>query len=76
MDETVRPIAWAIAEAWWRKTHRRAGGTAPEANSSQDYADAFWQGFCEEARAAMAAMAGRPVAATGPSQRIASDRFV
>lgn len=75
MDETVRRIAWAIAEAWWRKTQRRAGGTAPEANSSHDYADAFWQGFCEEARAAMAAMADRPAATTGSTQRIASDRF-
>lgn len=76
MDETVRKVAWAIAEAWWRKTHRRAAGNAPEANSSQDYADEFWQTFSEEARAAMAVMASRSASAAAPSQRIASDRFV
>ncbi|WP_375458815.1 hypothetical protein [uncultured Enterovirga sp.] len=75
MDETVRAVAWAIAEAWWRKTHRRAAGTVPEANSSQDYADQFWQGFGEEARAAIAAM-GHRQAAPQPQQRVASDRFV
>ena len=75
MDDVVRKVAWAIAEAWWRKTHRRAAGAAPEANSSADYADEFWQGFCEEARAAIAVMAQSAVA-TPPAQRVASDRFV
>jgi hypothetical protein len=56
MDETTRRVAWAIAEAWWRKTHRRAAGSAPEAATSTEYADNFWQGFCDEARAAIAAL--------------------
>lgn len=54
MDETVRNVAWAIAEAWWRKHHRVSAGSVPEANSSKDYADNFWQGWCEEAKAAVA----------------------
>lgn len=54
MDETVRNVAWAIAEAWWRKTHRVNGGAVPEATSSKDYADEFWQSWCEEAKAATA----------------------
>lgn len=74
MDDATRAVAWAIAEAWWRKTHRRAAGSAPEANSSQDYADEFWQGFCDEARAAMAAMTSR-AASAATMQRVASDRF-
>ena len=75
MDDAVRKVAWAIAEAWWRKTHRRAAGAAPEASSSQDYADEFWQTFCDEARAALAVMSSRSASAAAPSQRIASDRF-
>jgi hypothetical protein len=55
MDETVRRVAWAIAEAWWRKNNRRAAGAVPEASTSAEYADNFWQGFVEEARAAIAA---------------------
>ena len=54
MDDAVRRVAWAIAEAWWRKTHRRAGGSAPEAATSTEYADNFWQTFADEARAAIA----------------------
>lgn len=74
MDDTVRAVAWAIAEAWWRKNHRRAAGSVPEANTSQEYADAFWQGFQEEAVAAIAAMAERPGSSAHP-HRAASDRF-
>lgn len=55
MEDKVRRVAWAIAEAWWRKNHRRAAGVMPEADSSTDYADRFWQGWAEEARAALAA---------------------
>lgn len=55
MEDRVRRVAWAIAEAWWRKHHRRAAGAVPEADSSEDYADRFWQGWAEEARAAIAA---------------------
>ena len=56
MDESVRRVAWAIAEAWWRKHKRQAAGLVPEADSSADYADRFWQGWTEEARAALAAL--------------------
>lgn len=56
MDDTIRNVAWAIAEAWWRKHHRQAGGTVPEATSSADYADNFWQGWAEEAKAAIDSM--------------------
>ena len=72
MDDHVRAVAWAIAEAWWRKTHRRAAGAMPEAASSEDYADQFWQGFSEEAKAAIAAF---QVRTASPGPRIASDRF-
>ncbi len=74
MDEMTRAVAWAIAEAWWRKTHRRAAGSAPEATSSEDYADNFWQAFCDEATAAIAAMQARLASPTA-AHRIASDRF-
>lgn len=74
MDDPTRDVAWAIAEAWWRKTHRRAAGTAPEATSSEDYADNFWQGFCEEAAAAMAVLEAK-LGSQSSSARIASDRF-
>ena len=59
MEDRVRRVAWAIAEAWWRKHHRRAAGAVPEAESSEDYAERYWQGWAEEARAAIAAM-GEP----------------
>ena len=75
-DNTVRNVAWAIAEAWWRKKNRVAAGSVPEATSSADYADNFWQGWAEEAQAAVACMArmegGRDAAArTGTSPVIA-----
>ena len=57
MDEKIRNVAWAIAEAWWRKHYRRAAGTVPEATSSTDYADNFWQAWSEEAMAAIEALA-------------------
>ncbi|MDB5510956.1 MAG: hypothetical protein JWR08_439 [Enterovirga sp.] len=56
MDETVRNVAWSIAEAWWRKRNRVAAGSVPEANSSTEYADNFWQGWVEEAQGAVACM--------------------
>jgi hypothetical protein len=56
MDETTRSVAWAIAEAWWRKHNRVAAGSVPEANSSTEYADNFWQGWVPEAKCAIAAM--------------------
>lgn len=74
MDDDVRNVAWAIAAVWWGKTHRRAAGSAPEATSPEDYADNFWQGFSEEAKAAIAAL-GDARAAREPTPRIASDRF-
>ena len=52
MNEECRPIAWAIAEAWWRKNHRQVAGVAGEAESPADYADRFWQSWVAEARAA------------------------
>ena len=61
VEEQVRRVAWAIAEAWWRKQHRQAGGAVPEADSSTDYADRFWQGWVEEAAAALNATAETPV---------------
>lgn len=56
MDETVRSVAWAIAEAWWRKRNRVAAGSVPEANSSTEYAENFWQGWVPEAHCAIAAV--------------------
>jgi len=56
MDETTRSVAWAIAEAWWRKRNRVAAGSVPEANSSTEYADNFWQGWVPEAKCAIEAM--------------------
>jgi hypothetical protein len=53
MDETLRRVAWSIAEAWWRKKNRVAAGSVPEANSSAEYADNFWQGWAEEGTAAL-----------------------
>lgn len=57
MDETVRTVAWSIAEAWWRKKNRVAAGSVPEAATSAEYADNFWQGWAEEAKAALSALA-------------------
>ena len=57
MEDTVRNVAWSIAEAWWRKKNRVAAGSVPEATSSTDYADNFWQGWTEEAERAIACMA-------------------
>jgi hypothetical protein len=59
MDETTRSVAWAIAEAWWRKRNRVAAGSVPEANSSAEYADNFWQGWVPEAQCAIGAMEKR-----------------
>lgn len=56
MDEKIRSVAWAIAEASWRKRNRVAAGSVPEANSSTEYADNFWQGWVPEAQCAIAAM--------------------
>lgn len=56
MDETIRSVAWAIAEAWWRKRNRVAAGSVPEANSSTEYADNFWQGWVPEAKCAIQAV--------------------
>lgn len=56
MDETTRSVAWAIAEAWWRKRNRVAAGSVPEANSSTEYADNFWQSWVPEAKCAIEAM--------------------
>jgi hypothetical protein len=56
MDETTRSVAWAIAEAWWRKRNRAAAGSVPEANSSTEYADNFWQGWVPEAKCAIEAL--------------------
>ena len=56
MDERTRNVAWAIAEASWRRRNRVAAGSVPEATSSTDYADNFWQGWVLEAQAAIAAM--------------------
>ena len=53
MNANVRNVAWAIAEAWWRKQHRVAAGFVPEAESATDYADRFWEGWAEEAHAAL-----------------------
>lgn len=57
MDDMVRNVAWAIAEAWWRKRNRVAAGSVPEATTSADYADNFWQGWTEEAESAIACAA-------------------
>jgi hypothetical protein len=56
MDETTRSVAWAIAEAWWRNRNRVAAGTVPEASSSTEYADNFWQGWVPVATCAIQAM--------------------
>ena len=56
MNANVRNVAWAIAEAWWRKQHRVAAGFVPEAESATDYADRFWEGWAEEAVAALSAI--------------------
>lgn len=56
MDETIRNVAWTIAETWWRKRNRVAAGSVPEAGSSTEYADNFWQSWCEEAKAAVRCM--------------------
>ena len=56
MDEITRNVAWAIAEASWRKRNRVAAGSVPEATSSADYADNFWQSWVPEAQCAIAAM--------------------
>lgn len=64
MDETVRRVAFAIAEAWWRKNQRRAAGSVPEASSSAEYAANYWQGFTDEARAAIAAVHAVPAPTT------------
>lgn len=68
-DEQVRRVAWAIAEAWWRKNKRQAAGVVPEADSSTDYADRFWQGWTEEAAAALAAASEKPAGPAEPDPR-------
>jgi hypothetical protein len=51
MDETIRNTAWAIAEAWWRKLDQI--GAPMEGASSTEYADAYWETWVPEARAAL-----------------------
>lgn len=73
MDEITRSVAWAIAEAWWRKRNRVAAGAVPEANSSTEYADNFWQGWVPEARCAIEAMQQpKPDAACTPIRSASS----
>ena len=60
MNANVRSVAWAIAEAWWRKHHRVAAGFVPEAESATDYADRFWEGWADEAVAALSAIEPAP----------------
>lgn len=69
MNERIRNVAWAIAEAWWRKHHRRAASTVPEATSSTEYADNFWQGWTEEAEAAVEALSRPNPDPTAPFQK-------
>jgi hypothetical protein len=59
MNANLRNVAWAIAAAWWRKQHRVAAGFVPEAESATDYADRFWEGWAEEAVAALSAIKPR-----------------
>ena len=73
MDETTRAVAWAIAGAWWRKTHRQAAGALFDAHSAEEYADACWQTFCPEARAAISAF--DTLQASHQAPRVASNRF-
>jgi hypothetical protein len=56
MDDHVRQVAWAIAEAWWRKTHRQAAGVLLDADNAADYADRCWQEWTSEARSALKAV--------------------
>lgn len=71
MDERLlRSVAWAIAEASWRKTHRRAA----DAGTPEEYANTFWQNYSPEAKAAVAAFEAS-VRSVQPSRRVASDRF-
>jgi hypothetical protein len=72
MNARLRNIAWAIAEAWWRKQHRVAAGFVPEAESSEAYADRFWEGWVDEAQAALSAM--EPVGQPGLSGSAAEAR--
>ena len=56
MSHDVRRVAWAIAEAWWRKTHRQAAGVLLDGDNATDYADRCWQEWTGEARCALAVM--------------------
>ena len=56
MPDRVRKVAWAIAEAYWRRTHRQAAGVLMEADGPADYADRCWQEWTGEARCALNAM--------------------
>ena len=75
MNANVRSVAWAIAEAWWRKQHRVAAGFVPEAESATDYADRFWESWAEEAHAALLAIepAAQHLGDASLSARSASD---
>lgn len=57
MDERIRNTAWAIAEAWWRKLYQI--GAPMEGASSTDYADAYWETWLPEARAALEVVSTR-----------------
>lgn len=56
MPDRVRQVAWTIAEAWWRRTHRQAAGVLMDADGPGDYADRCWQEWTGEARCALKAM--------------------
>jgi hypothetical protein len=75
MNANVRNVAWAIAEAWWRRQHRLAAGFVPEAESPTDYADRFWEGWVEEAVAALSAIepAAQPLGHVSRATRSAFD---
>ena len=72
IETEVRKIAWAMAEAWWRKTHRQAAGVLLDGDSAADYADRCWQEWTGEARSALKAMAaeGAGVAAPKPGVEV------
>ena len=50
--ELLRKVAWAIAEAWWRRRSYNTGRTT-EIKSSIEYADQFWKEWFQEAQAGL-----------------------